>query len=207
MYMGGYDDAMAAGAQLPFVISEGQFTSTWGISAVFVEEQNNFEGQYLSNTDNAAFRYWDTGRKTMPMIGWEGHDEGDTSPDAATSSFSVSGDFTGLTVEEVAQMLNRSVGEFTPETFKQVYQNAWIQDHEFEAAEDNPDPEAELEDIEQVMNETDSTGAMTPAEPGTTADGGTDAAAPIDDGSAGNGRKLASYAARFVSAALRVFGI
>ena len=112
-----------------------------------------------------------------------------------------------MPVEEVAQLFNTSTDDFTPETFKQVYKDTWIKEHEVEAATSNPNPGAELEDIEQVKNETDSTGAMTPAEPGTAEDGGTNAATPIDDGSAGNGRKLASVAARFVSAALRVFGI
>lgn len=60
-----------------------------------------------------------------------------------------------------------------------------------------------------MKGETDSTGETAPsAEPGT-GDGATvtvtDPANPVDD--SGGGRKLASVAARFVSAALRVFGI
>ena len=62
-----------------------------------------------------------------------------------------------------------------------------------------------------MKNNTDSAGeTTTPAEPDTEGDGGsgTNTATPIeDDGSAGNGRKLTSVAARFASAALRVFGI
>jgi hypothetical protein len=188
-----------------------------GISAVYVEQQNIFEGQIHENADDWVTRYWDDGRKTMPWIAWEGHDEGDMAPNAATASWSAFGDFTGLTVEEVAQMLNRSVGEFTPETFKQVYQNAWIKQHEKEAATDNPNAEAELEIVDEVKNETDSADeTTTTAAPGTAEDGisGTNTATPIeDDGSdpieddSASGRKLASVAARFASAALRVFGI
>ncbi len=95
-----------------------------------------------------------------------------------------------MTVEEVAQLLNTSTDEFTPDKFKQIYEDTWIKGHQKEAASDNPNPEAELEIIEQVQNETDST------------DGGTVA----DDGS-GTRRKLVSVAGRFLSAALRIFGI
>jgi hypothetical protein len=207
MFLTGFSDLTASGAAFSEAFSEGDFTFTSGISAVFVEQQNNFECQYHKNTDDLVFRYWDDGRKTAPMIGWEGMDEGDTHPNAATSSFSYFGGVSWMPVEEVAQLFNTSTDDFTPETFKQVYKDTWIKEHEVEAATSNPKPGAELEIIEQVKNETDSTGAMTPAEPGTAEDGGTNAATPIDDGSAGNGRKLASVAARFVSAALRVFGI
>ncbi len=68
----------------------------------------------------------------------------------------------------------------------------------------------EVIDIEQVKNETVSAGETTaPAQPDITVGdggGGTDSATPIEDDSA-SGRKLSSAAARFVSAALRVFGI
>ena len=190
--------------------SVGEWTSTMGISAVFSEQLNAFEGQFHTNTDDWVYRYWDDGRKTMPFIAWEGHDEGDMAADATTASWSAFGEITWMTVEEVAQLLNTSTDEFTPDKFKQAYLDTWTKQHEKEAAEDNPNPEAEQEIIEEAKGETDSnsTGAgetTTPAEPGT-GDGGTDASDPID-GSAGNGRKLTSVAARFVSAALRVFGI
>jgi len=117
---------------------------------------------------------------------------------------------TWVSVEEVAQLLNKSVGEFSPEAFKQVYEDVWIKQHRVEAAEDNPDPDAELEDIEQAMNETGSSDEpMAPTPPAIAEDEGTtdDASDPIEDDSS-SGRKLASsVAARFVSAALRIFGI
>ena len=202
----GYAEALAAGAQLSY--SEGLFEATLGVSAVFSEQQNVFEGQYHNNVDDWVTRYWDDGRKTMPQIGWEGHDEGDTHPNAATSSWSSFGEITWMTDAEVAQLLNTSVDEFTPANFGQVYEGTWIKEHEQEAASDNPNAEAELEIVEEVKDETDSAGETTSsAEPGTEDDGtsGTDASIPVDD-SAG-GRKLGSVAARFVSAGLRVFGI
>ena len=206
--MSGYAEALAAGAQLAYEYSEGDFGSTYGISAVYVEQLNAFEGQYHKNTDDWVYRYWDDGRKTIPYIGWEGHDEGDMSANAATSSFSGFGEITFMSVEEVAQLFNTSTDEFTPETFKQVYKDTWIKEHEQEAAENNPNPDAELDIIEEVKDETDSAGETTSTAEPNTGDGGssTDPAAPIDDDSS-SGRKLASITARFVSAGLRIFGI
>ena len=70
------------------------------ISAVFVEQQNVFQGQYQVDIDDLAWRFWDDGRKTMPEIAWEGHDEGDMSPNASTSSLSSFGESTWMSVEE-----------------------------------------------------------------------------------------------------------
>ena len=191
-----------------------EFSYTIGVSAVFSEQQNIFEGQYHSNTNHWVHRYWDSGRKTMPTIGWRGHDKGDMSANAATSLLSSINEDNWMSVEEVAQLFNTTADEFTPDKFKQAYEDTWIKGHEDEeAATDNPYSDAEQEIIEEVKNETDSTGEITtttPAEPDTEEDGGsgTNTATPIeDDGSAGNGRKLTSVAARFVSAALRVFVI
>ena len=87
----------------------------------------------------------------------------------------------------------------------------WIKDHEKEAATDNPNAESELAIIEQVKNETNSVDETTaPVESDSTAadDGGFDGANPVeDDSDSGSGRQLVSVAARFVSAALRIFGI
>ena len=51
-------------------------------------EKNVFEGQRYLDTDNAMFRFWDDGSESMPLLGWDVHDEGDISPSAATSAFS-----------------------------------------------------------------------------------------------------------------------
>ena len=174
-----------------------------------MEQQNVFEGQVHTDTDDHLYRYWDDGRKSVPVLGWEGHDEGDMSPNAATSSFSNFGQITWMSVEEVAQLFNTSVDEFTPETFKQTYLNTWIKGHEEEAAEKNPNPLPELEIIEQVKNETnyvDETTTASQPDSTTVEDDGSNGANPVEDGS-GSGRQLMSVAARFVSAALRVFGI
>ncbi len=185
-YLAGYAEAVASGAQLTY--SEGLFGGTLGISAVFAEQLNVFEGQYHANTDDWSSRYWDDGRKTMPRIGWEGHDEGDMSVNAATASWSLFGEITWMTVEEVAQLLNTSTDEFTPTNFQQVYEDTWINEHKNEAATQNPNPGAELEIVEEVENEK-----------------GAAENSPVDDGS--GGRKLVAATARFLSAALRVFAI
>ena len=209
MWLAGYADiVVAAGAQLPYEYSGGEFTHTVGISAVFVEQLNAFEGQYHANTDDWVVRYWDDGQKTMPTIGWEGHDEGDMSPNAATSSVSAFGELTWMPVEEVAQLLNTSTDEFTPAKFKQVYMDTWVKEHEKEAAEKNPNAEAEQEIIDEVKTEANSAaGETTSTTEPNTEDGGTDAANPVEEEDSASGRKLASVAARFASAALRVFGI
>ena len=214
IFLAGYAEAVASATQLSYDYSEGQLFRTLGISAVFSEQQNVFEGQFHTNTDVWVARYWDSGRKTMPNLAWEGHDEGDMSPNAATSSFSFFGEMAWMSVEEVAQLFNTSVDEFTPEKFKQVYMDTWIKEHENEAIEKNPNPEPEMEIIEQVKNETNSAddiATTTPVQPDSTAeaeaeDGGSDGVNPVEDDS-GSGRQLVSVAARFVSAALRVFGI
>jgi len=186
----GYASGVAAGAQVSDTFSEGEFSFTRGVSAVYVEQLNVFEGQYHVNADDSVDRWFDDGSKTSPTIGWEGHDEGDMSANAATASWSLFGGNTWMTVEEVAQLLNTSTDEFTPEKFNQVYEDVWTKEHEKEAASDNPNAGAESEIIEEVKNEADST----------------DPATPID-GDSGTRRKLVSVAGRFVSASLRVFGI
>jgi len=63
-----------------------------------------------------------------------------------------------------------------------------------------------LEIIDQVKDETDSANETTAPAESDTEDDSTDATDSIDNGSAG-GRKLVSVAAKFMSAALRVFGV
>ena len=77
----------------------------------------------------------------------------------------------------------------------------------------NPNPEPEMEIIEQVKDETNYVDeTTTPIQPDSTLaedSGPGDSANPVveDDSDSGSGRKIVSVAARFVSAALRVFGI
>ena len=78
------------------------------------------------------------------------------SPNAAAKSVSFFGEATWMSVEQVAQLFNVSVDEFTPETFKQVYKDMQIKDHKGEAAPNNPNAKAELAISEQVKNDKNS---------------------------------------------------
>ena len=85
---------------------------------------------------------------------------------------------------------NVTTAEFAPETFKQVYKDAWFKTHKVEAAVDNPNPEAELEIIDLVVtNETESDEIDTSAE---AVDGTNGDAGPAAEDPSGTGRKLAS---------------
>ena len=155
MMLAGYADAIAAGAPVVYDYPKGEFDLTLGISAVFVEQLNIFEGQYhLDTVTDFTVRYWDDGRRTMSGIIWEGQDEGDMAPNAALKSESQFAEGIWMSVEEAAQLFNTSTDEFTPDKFKQVYKSTWIKEHEFEAAADNPNSEAELKIIEQVQNKS-----------------------------------------------------
>jgi hypothetical protein len=208
MLMTGHAEAVASGAQIPNDYSEREFISTGAISAVFVDHLNVFEGQWHKDTDDYVAFHWDSGLKTSPFITWESHDEGDMSPNAATSSLSGFGELTWMTIEEVAQLLDRPTDYFTQENFKKLHKDTWIKDH-LEEAEQNPNAEAELEIIEQVNGTQPSNETETPIQSNTVDEGGADGGSPAEaeDDPSGTGRKLASVAARFVSAALRVFGI
>ena len=215
-------EILAAGTQTPDISASTKgFTDTIGISAVFVEQLNVIQGQVHKNSDDWVNRYWDDGRSSMTFIGWEGHDEGDMSSNAATSAWSSVGEYIWTPVEDVAKLFNTTTDKFTPETFKDFYADAWIKTHEYEAAEMNPNPEAEEAIIDQVKNETtiSGTGGADASMGGdgsgksdvNTGTGDLDAnngGTATDEGNpSGTGRKLASATTRFVSAALRMFGI
>ena len=203
---GWYASYIEAGAQLASDYSAAGFSYTEGISAVYVEQTNVFEGQIHGDTDGWIGRYWDSGRPSSPYLSFEGHDQGNMAPDASLSSLSSFGELFWVSVDEFAQLLNTSTDEFTPENFKKVYKDTWIKSHEQEAAKKNPNAEAELEIIAQVDGTQASDENETPAQSDASgADGDTPAEA--EDASSGSGRKLASVSTRFVSAALRVFGI
>ena len=85
-------DMLAAGMQHTTSFTTKDFSLTWGISAVFVDQLNVFQGQTHKNADDFVWRYWDDGRPSMSEIGWEGHDEGDMSPNSATSALSAVGE-------------------------------------------------------------------------------------------------------------------
>lgn len=183
MPLGGLAEAAAAGNQIAYdgLTGKGKFSITLGVSAVYVEQTNVFEGQIHGNTDDYAIRYWDSGLETMPRIGWEGTDEGDASANAATSSSSTFGEFTWMSAEEAAELANMTTTEVTSGAFETVYSKTWIKEHNEEAATANPNPEAELVIVDEVKNNTGD--------------------------SSGSTRKLASATNRVVSAVLRLFGI
>ena len=176
----------------------GEFRATLLISATFVEQANLFSGQMHKNSDNYVHRFYDDGRPTSPRIIWESHDEGDASPKSATSSLSGFGEYVWTPTEEVAKIFNTTVADlgFTPDTFKDVYAEVWIKGLENEASNYNANPEAVLEIIEQVKDETQSGKDPVVAEE-----------RAEDDPSDGSGRKLATVATRFASAVLYMFGI
>ena len=154
----------------------------------------------------------------MSDIGWEGHNEGDMSSNAATSAWSSVGEVIWTPVEDVATLLNTTTDKFTPEN---VYADVWIKEHEQEAAENNSYPEAEEAIIEQVKVENEiNSGTGETDEPVSTANNDGNTEADVNDGAAegaaedkdetsstGTVRQLTSAAMRLASAALRMFGI
>ena len=104
-----------------------------------------FEGQIHPTYDDLAFRYWDDGSLTLPILGWEGHDEGDTSPNADTSAWSGSGTMTKITTEAAAELLGMDVSDMTPTTCSAEYAAAWNATHA-------PDPiDTAVTDLEETV--------------------------------------------------------
>ena len=150
-FWGGYDAATEAGAELEFD-EEKSFTDTDGISQVFVEQLNIFEGEFHRNNDNGQWRFWDDGRATSPSLGWEAQDDGNLHPNEVTSAFSMVFTMKWITAAEAADLLtDMTVDDLTPEKFEEVYASKWIASHEY-GAPYNPDPSA-LDDIEKVKDE------------------------------------------------------
>ena len=119
-----YQDVVARGAQT-FPSKKGARS----VSAVLVPTLGIFEVQYHSTIDDWVGRYWDDGSSTLPFLGWEGHDEGDTSPNADTSAFSSFGTYTKITTEAAAELLGMDVAVMTPATCSMEYEAAWNTTH------------------------------------------------------------------------------
>jgi hypothetical protein len=98
------------------------------LNANYVPQTNIFEVEYHSNTDNFMIRMWDDGSPASGTIGFEVHDAGDTSPMAASTSYSFVGSIEWATVEDAAHILNMDPNEFTPETFADLYEKVWLAD-------------------------------------------------------------------------------
>ena len=156
MLLQGLDEIVAEGAQITGVVTDGAFYTTGGLSMTYVPQTNVFQGQTYEDTDNDVHRFWDYGSESMPAIVWETHDEGDLSPNMATSAWSAFGQFDWMSIEDASNMLNMTTDELTPDTFNKIYVEKWIKTHETEAAQDNPNPDAELAIIEEVKNEMES---------------------------------------------------
>ena len=95
------------------------------VSAVLVPTLGIFEGQIHATHDDWVYRYWDDGSSTLPILGWEGHDEGDTDPNTDTSAWSGSGTITKITKEEAAKYLGMNVVDMTPATCSMEYEASW----------------------------------------------------------------------------------
>ena len=122
------------GSTLEYVVAQGaQLPSSKkrpvSVSAVLVPSLGIFEGQWHTAHDDLVFRYWDDGSSTLPILGWEGHDEGDTHPNSETSAFSGSGAFTKITTEAAAELLGMDVAVMTPATCSTEYEAAWNATH------------------------------------------------------------------------------
>ena len=83
------EDAVAQGAEIT-----RKKKQPLSVSAVMVPTLGIFEGQLHATYDDWVNRYWDDGSSTLPILGWEGHDEGDMGPNADTSAWSGNGAFT-----------------------------------------------------------------------------------------------------------------
>jgi len=134
------DDVVAQGAEIP--LNKKQALS---VSAVMVPTLGIFEGQFHATFDDFVIRYWDDGSLTLPVLGWEGHDEGDTSPNAETNAFSASGTFTKITTEAAAKYLGMDVADMTPAACSMEYEVAWNATHV-------PDPiDTSVTDLEDTV--------------------------------------------------------
>ena len=115
------------------------------VSAVLVPSLGIFEGEFHATYDDLVFRYWDDGSSTLPILGWEGHDEGDTHPNADTSAWSGTGTYTKITTEEAAKYLGMEVADMTPVTCSMEYKAAWNTTHV-------PDPiDTSVTDLEDTV--------------------------------------------------------
>ena len=95
--------------------------------------------------DDWVIRYWDDGSATLPNLGWEGHDEGDTSPNSNTSAVAVSGTFKKITTGEAAKFLGMDVEDLTPAACSMEYEAAWNATH-------IPDPvDTSVTDLEETV--------------------------------------------------------
>ena len=118
------EDIVGLGGQIP-----SSKKQALAISAVLVPTIGIFEGQVHDTRDDWSNRFWDDGSSTLPLLAWEGHDEGDTSLNSNTSAWSSSGAFTKITTDEAAKYIGMDVADMTPATFSTEYEAAWNATH------------------------------------------------------------------------------
>jgi len=95
------------------------------VSAVYVPKLGLFEGQWHDTGDDTVFRFWDEGKPTITSIGWEGHDAGDTSLNADTSTFSAVSTMELIPVGDAAKYLGVDAANLTADIFDDLYEDAW----------------------------------------------------------------------------------
>ena len=118
------EDIVGLGGQIP-----SSKKQALAISAVLVPTIGIFEGQVHDTRDDWSNRFWDDGSSTLPLLAWEGHDEGDTSLNSNTSAWSSSGAFTKITTDEAAKYLGMDVEDITPAACSMEYKAAWNATH------------------------------------------------------------------------------
>ena len=106
-------------------LNTNDFVDTFGISTVFVPQMNALQGVMHKHTDNYVRVFWDDGRPTMAMNGWETHDAGDTSPNAHTSSWSNVATCRWLSAEQTASLLRVETSNLSPDKFGDIYEQVW----------------------------------------------------------------------------------
>ena len=119
-------DFLAQGAPSIFPSKKKQ---AFSVSAVMVPSLGIFAGQFHNTQDDWVNWYWDDGSSTLPILFWEGHDEGDTSPKPDTSAWSGSGTLTKIMTKAAAELLGMDVADMTPATCSMEYKEAWNATH------------------------------------------------------------------------------
>ena len=196
-----YAQVDTAGSQLAFALTADEFTASEVLSASYNAQANMFQMNTHSNTDNYILLFSDTGLSTMPLNGWETHDEGDLSPNVDTSSWAITGQMTWISTEEAARLLNNNANDFTPEKFVQIYEKVWNDQHAYAAAQQtttdineesstNEEEEESTDADTDESNGNDESSVATDVEDTTEEEQESDTAEEDDESSASNGRRL-----------------
>ncbi|KAK1737459.1 hypothetical protein QTG54_011745 [Skeletonema marinoi] len=183
---------VAAGVQGYVDDPSERFSSTLGISAVYVDQTNVFEYEAHRNTENMVTRFWDDGRDKMPLNMWVTHDADRTEQTA--NALQVFGQFTWMSTEEAATFLNVTAGYLTPERFSSVYANVWSKEYASLTSKETSTMEEMTSTSDIDVDATDSDIVV-------------DDDSSTDSAHSGSRRKLEMITTRLFSAALRLFGV